>query len=47
LVRASKKNIDGNLYINILDFKDEREQELMYERVLQAIKETNGRTRVY
>jgi len=48
LVRASKTIVEGkHLYINILDFKDEAEQELYYKKIQQLIKESQGRVKVY
>jgi hypothetical protein len=35
------------LYINIIDFKDEREWEIMFKKIEQLIKDSKVRTKVF
>lgn len=51
-MRVSKTKVplgDGShaLYIQILDFRDDQEWELMAKRVEQLVKESKGRTKVF
>ncbi len=51
-MKAKQTRVDlGNnkfeLYINILDFKDEREWEIMFKKVEQLIKDSRVRTKVF
>lgn len=46
MVRASKT--DGpHLYINILDFKDKTEQEIIFKKVQDLLRDYNTKVRVY
>lgn len=52
MIRVSKKIVPLNsgikvLYINLHDFKDEEEQETIYQKVTQLIKEWESKRTVF
>jgi len=47
MVRVSKTNTDGHLYINLLDFKDEVEQQVIFEKIQKLISEQRTRIKVW
>ena len=47
-MKVSKTRADGkHLYINILDFKDEVEWDLMYKKIDQLVRDSQVRLKVY
>ena len=48
MIKVSKTKAMGKfLYINLSGFKDEDEQELLYKKIQQLIKDSSGRIKVY
>ena len=47
-MKVSKTKANGKyLYIQIMDFRDEQEWDLMYTRIQQLLKDSKGRTKVF
>ena len=47
MIKVSKTKAEGKfLYLNLMGFKDEAEQNIWFEKIKQYIKENTGRVKV-
>ena len=46
-MKVSKTSVGPYLYINILDFKDQQEQDIIFRKIQLMIKEWNTTPKVY